>query len=56
MEARRAAGRENEEDDAEYKEMWNADAMGSLTQGAIISLKVSVAGRVFAVDFFVLHI
>lgn len=47
-EARRAAGAgageadaEAEEEDDEGEEMWNGDAVGRLTMGAVISLRVS---------------
>lgn len=36
----KSAGNVEEEGDEENAEMWNADAVGSLTKGAVISLKV----------------
>ena len=41
----KAAGGVEEEEDEENADMWNADAVGSLTKGAVISLKVSLSIR-----------
>ena len=38
----KVAGGAADEEDEENAEMWNADAVGSLTKGAVISLKVSI--------------